>query len=214
MERKRRMKVILVDHTTNPEHVISKMAAICYNSDTGEDACARRITRLLDHGHLATLRFAYATFLVEGVSRVTSHQFVRSKHLDFLQESQRYVDQTDTDFTVPSGLTYEQEVIYHSHYRDSLAAYEALRKSGIKKEDARLVLPEASHTRFYVTGNFQAWNDFLKLRAEKHAQWELRHCAEVIAYELYKIAPNIFKRGEQYAKNVEYTEMGATWKPT
>ncbi len=193
------MKVTLVDHTTNPEQKIASYAAICYNADTGEDACARRITRLLDHGHLATLRFAYATFLVEGVSRVTSHQFVRSKHLDFLQESQRYVKQSDASFTYPE-VNENLIQVYDRIYQDTQLAYNYLVSNGVKKEDARLVLPEASHTRFYVTGNFQAWNDFLKLRAEKHAQWEIREVAEEIGKQLATIAPTIFQK---YGKQKE-----------
>ena len=51
---------------------------------------------------------------------------------------------------------------------------------GIKKEDARFVLPEATQTELIVTGNFQAWLDFIKLRADTHAQWEIRTVAKEI----------------------------------
>lgn len=186
------MNITLIDYTQNPEEKIARYAAICYNSDTSKDACARRITKLVDSGHLATLRFAYATFLVEGISRVTSHQFVRSKHLDFLQESQRYVKQEDTSFTYPN-VSEELLQIYDDAYGNAQLLYNQLIAKGVKKEDARFVLPEGSHTRLYVTGNFQAWRDFLKLRADKHAQWEVRQCAELIGKELSLIAPNVFK---------------------
>ena len=190
------MKVTLVDYTPNAEDKIAFFAAICYNSDTSKDACARRITKLVDSGHLATLRFAYATFLVQGISRVTSHQFVRSKHLDFLQESQRYVKQNETTFTYPKQ---SEEIlqIYDDAYGNAQMLYNQLLEKGVKKEDARFVLPEASHTSLYVTGNFQAWRDFLKLRAEKHAQWEIRECAELIGHELSQIAPNVFGQYER-----------------
>jgi thymidylate synthase (FAD) len=58
--------------------------------------------------------------------------------------------------------------------------YERLIKEGVKKEDARFVLPEATTTELVVTGNFQAWIDFIKLRADKHAQWEIREVARTI----------------------------------
>jgi thymidylate synthase (FAD) len=117
---------------------------------------------------------------------------VRSKHLDFLQESQRYVEQGDVECIVPSGLTKPVEALYREAINHAQQAYKLLRHYGVKKEDARLVLPEASTTRLYVTGNFQAWRDFLRLRTEKHAQWEIRRVAELIGKELYLIAPNVF----------------------
>jgi thymidylate synthase ThyX len=42
------------------------------------------------------------------------------------------------------------------------------------------VLPEATQTELIVTGNFQAWLDFIKLRADTHAQWEIRQVAKEI----------------------------------
>jgi thymidylate synthase (FAD) len=117
---------------------------------------------------------------------------VRSKHLDFLQESQRYVDQENAECVVPSGLTQPVEALYMEAITHAQQTYKLLRHYGVKKEDARLVLPEASTTRLYVTGNFQAFRDFLRLRTEKHAQWEIRRVAELIGKELYLIAPNVF----------------------
>lgn len=188
------MQVSLVDYTQDAEEKIARYSAICYDADTGEDANARRIKKLLQLGHLATLRFAYATFLVEGVSRTCSHQFVRSKHLDFLQESQRYVDQSDVEFITPPAIVQEPMALasYARVMAISSYEYQHLRSMGIRKEDARFVLLEASPTKFYVTGNFQAWHDFLRNRTDKAAQWEIRECAELIGKELSLIAPNVF----------------------
>lgn len=189
------MQIELVDYTQNAEERIASYSAICYDADTGSDANARRIKKLLQLGHLATLRFAYATFLVEGVSRTCSHQFVRSKHLDFLQESQRYVDQSNIEFIIPSAIA--QEAAARAAYDRVVAVsryeYGHLRNMGIRKEDARFVLMEAAPTKFYVTGNFQAWMDFLRNRTDKAAQHEIRTCAELIGKELSLIAPNVFK---------------------
>jgi thymidylate synthase (FAD) len=46
---------------------------------------------------------------------------------------------------------------------------------GIRKEDARFLLPNAAETRIVATMNFAAWSHFLWLRAvDKAAQWEIR----------------------------------------
>ncbi len=189
------MNVSLVDFTQDAEAKIATYSAVCYDSDTGKDANARRITKLLNLGHLATLRFAYATFFVEGVSRTCSHQLVRTKHLDYLQESQRYVDQTGIEIIIPPAIEQNEEAMeaYVRAMRICSYEYSHLRRLGIKKEDARFVLLEASPTKLYMTGNFQAWRDFLRNRTDKSAQWEVRAVAESIGKQLAGTAPNVFK---------------------
>ena len=173
------MNVELKFITPNALQQIGEYAGICYNSSLDEEACVKRAVSCKDKGHLATLRFAHATFHVSGISRACSHQFVRSKHLDFLQRSQRYCREDGTDFVFPH-LNKDQSFDVALHYEYCLQMYERLIKEGVKKEDARFVLPEATTTELVVTGNFQAWIDFIKLRADKHAQWEIREVARTI----------------------------------
>lgn len=164
---------------------IGHCAGICYNSSLEPNACIKRAVSCKDKGHLATLRFAHATFHITGISRACSHQFVRSKHLDFLQRSQRYCKENETSFVVPPYLVdspFEEE--YLQHCRDSVSLYNELIENGTKKEDARFVLPEGTQTELIVTGNLQAWLDFIKLRADKHAQWEIRAVAKEINNQL------------------------------
>jgi thymidylate synthase (FAD) len=77
-------------------------------------------------------------------------------------------------------------------YQSALAYYNDLLKLGVKKEDARLVLPAGVTTELNVSGNFQAWRDFLKLRTHDAAQKEIRQVALEIGLQLWRIAPNIF----------------------
>jgi thymidylate synthase (FAD) len=185
------MNVELLDITDNPLERIGKYAGICYNSSQDPAACTKRAIGCKDKGHLATLRFAYATFHVSGISRICSHQFVRSKHLDFLQRSQRYCKETEAKFVLPIGNE-EQTAILIDQYELCLDTYNKLIASGMKKEDARFVLPEGTTTELIVTGNFQAWLDFIALRGDVHAQWEIRHVAKVINNILAEKAPGIF----------------------
>jgi thymidylate synthase (FAD) len=77
-------------------------------------------------------------------------------------------------------------------YQSALAHYNSLLQLGVKKEDARLVLPAGVTTELNVSGNFQAWRDFLKLRTHNAAQKEIRQVANEIGLQLYRIAPSIF----------------------
>ena len=185
------MEVELLHLTPNAEEFIGRCASICYDSSQDSGACVKRAAACVSKGHLATLRFAHATFKVKGISRACSHQFVRSKHLDFLQRSQRYCSEKDVVFI----YLYEDPNV-QQHFDASLELYKQLLLKGAKKEDARFVLPEATCTELIVTGNLQAWLDFIKLRGGQEAQWEIRSVAKEINNILTKECPNIFKEIE------------------
>ncbi len=184
------MKVSLEYITPDAAHLIGRFASICYDSNISRESCIKRAASCKEKGHLATLRFAHAVFHVSDISRACSHQFVRSKHLDFLQRSQRYCKEETPTFTYPGGKQdYAISVAYNKAYK----AYQELLNAGVKKEDARLVLPAGISTELYVVGNLQAWVDFIKLRAEKHAQWEIRQVAIAINNLLAKECPELFE---------------------
>lgn len=185
------MNVELLDITSNALEKIGQYAGICYNSSMDSNSCVRRAISCKDKGHLATLRFASAVFRVSGISRVCSHQFVRSKHLDFLQRSQRYCKEDVAEFVVPYADKQCSEIM-QKHFEWCQGTYKALLEYGMKKEDARFVLPEATATELIVVGNFQAWLDFIALRADKHAQWEIREVAKTINNILSEHAPGLF----------------------
>lgn len=189
-------RIELRDHTSDPEWRIGYEAAECYDSDKGRDACIRRAKHCRDRGHLATLRFAYATIRVSNISRVCSHQIVRMAHAGILQRSQRYVKETQVDYIEPPAL-FDLSDDYLSRWRciqsDAEALYLDLVDGKLmKKEDARYILPQGCTTALSLCLNFQGWRDFLKNRNDKHAQWEVRGVAQQIQAVLAEIAPHIF----------------------
>lgn len=193
------MKCTLVLAT--PERHISDMAKVCYNTKTDKD-----ITKSLvgDKGHLAVLRFAYMTIHVEGVSVACHSQMLRSKHLDFLVESKRYVslDKGGFEFIMPELMTPEVRQLMNNHWYNTLKLYRDLLDMGVKKEDARAILPANTSTKLNVTGNLQSWYDAFKLRLSPHAQTEIRN----VYKEIYKIAkeeyPQVFTE-ELFKKLIE-----------
>ena len=98
---RKEMKVELIYCTPDPEAHIGEQASECYDSKTGREACIKRAAHCVDSGHLATLRFAYATVRISGISRVCSHQLVRVAHAGILQRSQRYVAETSVEYINP-----------------------------------------------------------------------------------------------------------------
>lgn len=185
------MIVELVDITENATEKIGKFAAICYDAKTDQMSNIKRAINCKDRGHLATMRFASATFYIGDISRVCSHQFVRSKHLDFLQQSQRYVDMYSAQTILPDGL--EDDLHVKNYLLETKNLYWHLRNKGCKKEDARYILPEGTQTSLYVTGNFQAWTDFINLRKGPEVQTEIRQVAYKINELLHKNCPELFE---------------------
>ena len=69
------------------------------------------------------------------------------------------------------------------HFRKSKEIYDGMIADGIAKECARFVLPLATPTRMYVTGNVRSWIHYIALREKNGTQKE--HM--VIAKECKKI---------------------------
>ena len=71
--------------------------------------------------------------------------------------------------------------------------YSQLRDLGIKKEDARFILPNSIESEIIMTANFRELRHVLRLRGEKAAQWEIRHLAIEILKILKKEVPDVFQ---------------------
>jgi len=137
-----------------------------------------------------------ATFLFEGISRACTHQLVRHRLGSFSQESQRYVDLSKGSWRaiVPPAIAANPLAIVEmdEFWQMAEQKYRRLRELGIRKEDARFLLPNAAETRIVTTMNFAGWKHFLDLRLDKAAQWEIRALAEDVQILLAQCAPSLF----------------------
>lgn len=150
---------------------------------------------------------ATATFLLDGVSRALTHQLVRHRMASFSQESQRYVDLEKGGWSaiIPPKISENPaaRTEIEQFWQTATETYGRLRAMGIRKEDARFLLPNAAETRIVVTMNFAAWRHFVKLRAvDKAAQWEIRAVGQKILTALAAIAP-----GQWHEESAKYQEM-------
>jgi thymidylate synthase (FAD) len=143
------------------------------------------------------LHHGAATFLFEGISRACTHQLVRHRLASFSQESQRYVDLSKGGWNaiVPPAVAENPQAMVElaEFWAMAEAKYERLRQLGIRKEDARFLLPNAAETRIVASMNFAGWSHFLWLRAvDKAAQWEIRLMGQRALQMLYAVAPEVF----------------------
>lgn len=190
-------KVELLSITPNAEKLIETAGRTSYLSfdKQGEDTEKRFIKMLIKSGHLSVLEHAYATFRISGASRSFTHQLVRHRLCSFIQQSQRYVDESNFNYIEPDSIENNPEA--HSIFVDFMdrakEVYSKLQKLKIKKEDSRYVLPNAVESQIVVTANLREWRHIIYLRGKLQSQWEIRRVAIEILKILKDHVPTVFE---------------------
>lgn len=179
------MEVKIIDATKSPVEIISKAAGTSYGKD---DYSLKRLKHCFDNGHMSVFEHAVATFHISGISRACSHQLVRHRMASFVQKSQRYTKIEEDDwYIIPDSIKnnpYFEAYLKLMEHAETL--YFELMDYGIKPEDARYVLPEATKTDIATTMNCRELFHFFDLRCDQAAQWEIRDLANVMKEKLYK----------------------------
>ena len=177
------MQVTAIRATEQPMHAISEEAGMCYGKT---DYNQKRVERCLRNGHTSVAEHVSVSFRIEGISRSCLAQLTRHRIASYSVMSQRYCEVGGDDWYVTPPLVIEagEEVGFCAEVEKAAKAYHRLLAKGVKKEDARFLLPEATKTSLIMTINVRSLMNFLKLRLDKSAQWEIRELAEKIEQAL------------------------------
>jgi len=190
--------------------LVETAGRVCYMSyGKGRKSNAEFISHIIDVAHGSVLEHAVFSFLITGVSRSLTHELIRHRHLSFSQLSQRYVDETDVAFIEPESIR-EDDSLHGTWVRSVQAAQTAytilasqleakyhdiedktLRRK-LARQTARSVLPNATETKIFVTGNARAFRHFIEVRGSKHADAEINRLARVLLEVLKIECPAIF----------------------
>jgi len=150
----------------------------------------------LNHGHYSVFETASMTVEIK-TTRAIAAQVLRHRSFTFQEFSQRYAK---VDVTIPSVETRMQDtknrqnsiptddIELHNWFSDeqqklyekSVELYENALERGIAKESARFVLPLATPTTLYMTGNIRDWIFYIKLRSSNGSQREHSEVANSI----------------------------------
>jgi len=84
-------------------------------------------------------------------------------------------------------------MIYKTFMNNVEMAYETMVNSGMAKEQARIVLPLSQYTLVYWTASFQSIMNFIELRDEPTAQWEIQQYAKALKKIMLDIFPETTK---------------------
>lgn len=200
-----KLKVELLFITPNAEKLIEtagRTSRLSFDKQ-GEDTEKKFIQMIIKMGHFSVLEHAHATFRISGVSRAFTHQLVRHRMPSFTQQSQRYVDESDFNYVEPDSIKNNTEAhsIFTKFMEETKKIYSELRILGIKKEDARYILPNAVESQIVATANLREWRHIIEVRGAPDTQWEIRKVAIEILKILKKHAPTVFEDFEVDEKN-------------
>ncbi len=172
---------------------------LCYMSfGKGRKTNQEYLGNIIGVGHGSVLEHAVWNFVITGVSRSFTHELVRHRAgFGYSQLSQRYVDESTADFVEPDCIADDAELhtVWIESIRQSHEAYcklveglsrkfesepsKMLRRK-LSRQAARSVLPNATETKIFVTANARALRHFIELRANEHAEVEIRKVAIVM----------------------------------
>ncbi len=194
------------------EKLVEVAGRLCYKSYARPrpGGNAAYIGHILEVGHGSVLEHAVFNFIITGVSRSFTHELVRHRAgMGYSQLSQRFVDESECAFVEPDAIA--DDPALHAIWIDAIhscqSAYQTLadglnakfadvsdktlrRKKA--REAARSILPNATETQIFVTGNARAFRHFIEMRGDEAADAEIRKVAIAVLKALQEESPNLF----------------------
>jgi thymidylate synthase (FAD) len=213
------LKINLLRYTTDAELLCGAAALTSTRSGTPSEILAKidsetakRITkRVTGYGHISVIEHASFTFSIEGVSRVLTHQLIRHRIASYTQQSQRFVAYNTLEkYVTPPSISERMEAkkIFDETLEKISETYQKLLKLGIKKEDARFILPNAAKTNIIVTMNARELRHFFNMRCCTRSQWEIREVAIEMLKQAKKTAPALFENAGPSCVELGYCPEG------
>lgn len=168
---------------------------------------------LMEHKHFSPFEQVVFKFHVKAPI-FTARQWFRHRIGSFNEISARYTEVKD-EFYIPTewraqDLKNKQgsvkanldSVLINQSFEQwcsqAHAHYETLLKLGVAREMARMILPVNMYTEWYWVVNVRSLLNFINLRADIHAQEEIRLYADVLAKILKDTCPWTFEAFMKY----------------
>src|SRR5262245_40298967 len=198
------------DTEVGAEALAEMAGRVCYMSyGKGRKTNKEFLGHIVEVGHGSVLEHAVWSFLVTGVSRSFTHELIRHRHFSYSQLSQRYVDESDSEFVEPDVIAGDPELhrVWCEAVNATRAAYDQLvaglerhyasepdrtLRRKLARQAARSVLPNATETRIFVTGNARALRHFIEMRGSEHAEVEIRKVAVQMLRLMQVESPSMF----------------------
>lgn len=182
------------------EKIPADAASVSYGKTIATTDAAKKLNKkLIEMGHLTPLEAVQFNFKVTGISKACSSQMSRHRvgqgHVGL---SRRYTEQRP-EFVYPLFDYIEDEqtarklyVLLSDSNEIQFAKCNALRAEGVKKQDARMIMPVSIATERNWFINARALRDFFRLRLDPAAEWEIRRLARQLLNIVMHITPSLF----------------------
>jgi len=154
--------------------------------------------------------FVDYTFMIEGVSRAFTHQFVRTRNGSYAQQTMRVLDMGEFDYV------YADRVLANPEAKVSIDAtlgfvkrcYARLTKDlGIPAEDARGILPTNIATNICAKFNLRTLSELTASRSGGRTQGEYQSVVSAMADAVLAVHPwaekFLFRQGRDYFAEIE-----------
>lgn len=187
------MKIKLLNNLEQALNIIYTACRTCYSSKSPLELIDQEpnldlILKIARSGHLSTFEHINCTFAIKGVSRSLLAQLTRHRLCSFSVQSQRYCKMSD-NFVIPYSLGGENRNLVGGVLNKITDCYNTLIENGVKKEDARAILPNATCTNLVMTCNLRELIHICNLRLCKRAQTEIRELTDLMRKEVIKELP-------------------------
>jgi thymidylate synthase (FAD) len=191
------MKVTL--HHYTPLVVCASAIRTCWQSFDKSDNGGEKDRELIDRvgnkfKHASTLEHLVYNFYIEGISRALLQELARHRMASLSVKSTRYTLKELKD-EAAFELNDKERASKYLVFTDvdivdemSVKALENLRQvlnSGIANDKAKYCLPESYKTELTWSCNARSLQNFISLRSDKAALWEIRD----LAHKLYEALP-------------------------
>lgn len=180
---------------------IERAGRVCYKSESriSDKSAEKFIANIIKSGHESVIEHVSITFKII-CDRGITHEIVRHRLASYSQESSRYCDYSndkfdgELTFIKPCFWTEDDEnfKLWKQTMETLEKNYLAMRKNGVRPEQARSILPNSLKTEIFMTANLREWRHFLKLRTSNRAHPQMREIALKIYDILNKNLPVIF----------------------
>ena len=210
--------VILVDYIGHDNRIVES-ARVSYKGAKTHREDSALINYLMKNKHWSPFEQVQFTFIIKCPIFV-ARQWFRHRTFKFNEISGRY-SKMPNDYYVPdldriktqskknkqgsddtNKLSVEDKMWYQRTIEDDQDAirdhYQKYLDTDIARELARINLPLAQYTEFYCTGDLRNMFNFLQLRLDSHAQYEIAVYGQVMAEIIKTVVPIAYEAFENH----------------
>jgi len=195
------MQITLIHHT--PLEVCAHAIRTCWQSFDKSDEGGDKDKALIDrvgnkYKHASTLEHIVYTFYIQGISRALLQELARHRMASLSVKSTRYTLKelkNRPPFKEDDFKEAEKFIVLTDNVMVDIASIKALNnlqlvlKEGVSNDIAKFCLPESYKTELTWTINARSLQNFLKLRSNKSALWEMQK----LSNNLYNALPKEHK---------------------